>query len=72
MPWEYMQKKDKFVEGTYIREEKNFNLQSVKIIAFFRDFMLHDWSDLRFEWSEALRLVTLATCANLSNILNVG
>ena len=38
MPWEYMQKKDKFTEGTYIREEKNFNLQSVKIIAFFSGF----------------------------------
>ena len=44
----------------------------LKLLLFFRDFMLHDWSDLRFEWSEALRLVTLATCANLSNILNVG
>ena len=38
MPWEYMQKKDKIDEGTYIREEKNFNLQSVKIIAFFSGF----------------------------------
>ena len=42
MPWAYIRTKDKFngpmFEGAYIREEKRFNLQSVKLtfLSFFK------------------------------------
>ena len=48
-PWAYIQTKDKFdrpilegrayIRGAYIREEKHFNLQSVKLtfLSFFQD-----------------------------------